>query len=119
MPVRALYSDIDDTLIMWESNEFFNESRSFEIEFMGTKRKFSPNDSNINKLKEFYKKGYEIVAWSASGKEWSTLIVEQLGLKDIVDYCLSKPDFYIDDLDITQFMLPEQRIWLKPSGSQN
>lgn len=119
MPVRALYSDIDGTLISWQQDPYFIEKLAFDVEFMDYIVRVSPNDSNINKLKEFYNKGYEVIAWSASGKEWVELIIKKLGLTDYVDYCLAKPDFILDDLDVNNFIFPEQRLWFKPSGNKD
>lgn len=119
MPVRSVFVDCDDTLIMWSSNKYYKSNEAIELHFMDYKVKVSPNDSNIAKVKEFYKKGYEIIVWSATGKEWAQLVVNTLKLVDHVDYCLSKPDFYIDDLEINQFTVPEQRIWNKPSGFED
>lgn len=116
MPIKTIYCDVDDTLWMWSSNQYYKESESIEIEFMNYTVKVSPNDSNIAKLKEFYNKGYEVVVWSATGQEWASLAVKKLGLENFVDYCLGKPDFYIDDLSVNQFMISEQRLWSKPSG---
>lgn len=116
MPVRSVFVDCDDTLIMWSSNPYYKPSEARELQFMNYLVTVSPNDSNIAKVKEFYKKGYEIIIWSATGKEWAELVVKTLHLENHIDYCLAKPDFYIDDLTVDQFMIPEQRIWNKPSG---
>lgn len=119
MPVRSVFVDCDDTLIMWASNKYYKPTEALLLEFMGYKVIVSSNDTNIAKVKEFYKRGYEVIIWSATGKEWAELVVKTLDLTDHVDYCLAKPDFYIDDLTVDQFMIPEQRIWNKPSGFED
>lgn len=119
MPVRSVFVDCDDTLIMWSSNKYYKPNEAMELHFMNYKVTVSPNDTNIAKVKEFYKKGYEVIIWSATGKEWAELVVKTLELTDHIDCCLSKPDFYIDDLELTQFTVPEMRIWNKPSGFED
>lgn len=118
MPTRSIFCDVDDTLIQWSSSKYFDKSKSIKLHFMNYEVEVSPNDSNIEAVKNFYRRGYEVIIWSATGKEWGELVAKQLGLEDYVDYYLSKPDFYIDDLSVENFMMPMQRLWYKPSGPQ-
>lgn len=116
MPVRSIFCDVDDTLIQWNSSKYFDKTKAINLQFMNYEVEVSPNDSNIEAVKTFYERGYEIVVWSATGKEWAEIVTKAIGLENHIDYCLSKPDFYIDNLNVEKFMLPMQRLWYKPSG---
>lgn len=114
IPSRSVFVDIDDTVLLWEKpgQSFKNHPDRIEMTMFGSTRYFLPMRGNIEKLKSFYERGYEIVMWSLSSKEWAEEAVEKLGLKEYVDFCVSKPDFIIDDKDATHFMLPEKRIYI-------
>jgi len=113
VPSKSVFSDVDDTLIMWEpeGGNFKNHPEAIEIDMFGTKKLFLPMWDNIQKLKIFYERGYEVVVWSLSSKEWADKVVDALGIREWVDYCVSKPDFYLDDREVDHFMLPEKRIY--------
>lgn len=116
VPARAIYCDIDNTLIHWPMDEYYQKNKSFTVDLMGSTLEVSPNDSNIELLKGFFKRGYEVILWSNTGKEWTQQIAKALNITDYVDYYLSKPDFLIDDLRLDQFLSAEQILWKKPSG---
>lgn len=113
VPSRSVFSDVDDTLIKWPEPgfSFKDHPDAIELDMFGSSIWVIPMLSNINTLKKFYESGYEVVVWSLSSKQWAEEVVEKLGLKAWVDYCVSKPDFFIDDREITHFMLPEKRIY--------
>lgn len=115
-PSRAVYVDVDDTLIIWpgDNMDFNNHPEKIQMDCMGKLLTVIPHHRHIAILKRFYESGYDIVVWSASSKEWAQQAINKLGIEDWVDYCLSKPDFYIDDRDINHFILPEKRIYHKP-----
>lgn len=113
IPSRSVFVDVDDTLIKWEIEgiSFQNHPECITLDMFGTQKRFLPMWSNINKVKSFYEKGYEIVIWSLSSKQWAEQVVKKLGLEDYVDFCVSKPDFYIDDKEADHFMLADKRIY--------
>lgn len=118
VPSRSIFSDVDDTLIKWAEPgcDFKNHPDAVELNMFGSQIWVIPMLENINTLKKFYETGYEVVVWSLSSKQWADEVVDKLGLRPWVDYCVSKPDFFLDDREVTHFMLPEKRIFypLKP-----
>ncbi len=113
IPSKSVFCDVDDTLIAWPKpgQGFENHPDAITVDMFGTMMKVLPMWDNIATLKSFYEKGYEVVVWSLSSKQWAEHIVKKLKIEDWVDYCVSKPDFYIDDKEIGHFMLPEKRIY--------
>lgn len=118
VPSRSVFVDCDDTLIHWpvpgSGDTFELRDDKITMDLFGTPLHVIPMEDNINTLKQFYQRGYEIVVWSLSSKQWAEQVVERLGLKDYVDFCVSKPDFYIDDRPVEHFMLPEKRLYAPP-----
>lgn len=113
VPSRSLFSDVDDTLIKWPEPglSFEHHPDAIKVDMFGTMFWVIPMSENINTLKKFYESGYEVVVWSLSSKQWAEKVVAALGLGEWVDYCVSKPDFFLDDREVTHFMLPEKRIF--------
>lgn len=113
IPSKSVFCDVDSTLIEWAQpgETFEKHPRAILVEMFGETKYVVPMLRNIETLKKLYTKGYEVVVWSLSSKQWAEYIVEQLGLKDYVDFCVSKPDFFLDDKEVSDFMLPEKRLY--------
>lgn len=71
-----------------------------------------PHQANINFLIKMWKLGYEVIVWSKTGKSWASAVTKALGIEQYVDHCLTKPDFYMDDLEVDHWMGP--RIYKAP-----
>lgn len=114
VPSRSVFVDVDDTLVKWEmeGSSFENHPECLVLDMFGTPKRVLPMWGNINKVKAFYEKGYEVVIWSLSSKQWAEQVVKRLGLEEWVDFCVSKPDFYIDDKDASHFMLEDKRVYI-------
>jgi hydroxymethylpyrimidine pyrophosphatase-like HAD family hydrolase len=113
VPSKSIFSDVDDTLIKWAEPgcNFKDHPEAIKLDMFGSPIWVLPMWENINALKKFYESGYEVVVWSLSSKQWAEEVVKVLGIEQWVDYCVSKPDFFLDDREITHFMLPEKRIY--------
>jgi phosphoserine phosphatase len=64
------------------------------------------NTKNVNLLTKFYKLGYDVIVWSKTGSSWARAVVEALQLTEYVSHCLSKPDFIMDDQDVSRWIGP-------------
>jgi predicted HAD superfamily phosphohydrolase YqeG len=93
---KVVYCDIDMTLIMWNGDDTWTR-----------------NDKHINLLRQFKLQGFGLVAWSAGGYEWAQKAVEMLGLEEIFDICINKPDWHIDDKSSIDFMPEANRIYIR------
>lgn len=92
--------DVDDTLIMWDSNFNMPEEGDVEIQcpWDGQISFHRPHTRHIEFLKKQYTKGYTVIVWSAGGAKWAETVVKTLGIEDYVDYVMSKPQKWVDDL---------------------
>lgn len=105
MDRRTLYVDVDDTLIIHDKSKFPKEQ---QVSVLCNGRIFIgvPHYKNILMLKKFYALGYEICVWSRTGKSWAHAVVEKFQLTEFVSYCLTKPDFYLDDKEVSFWIGP-------------
>jgi hypothetical protein len=77
-----IYVDIDDTLI-----------RSY-----GSKR--MPIPATIEHIKELKKQGAKLYCWISGGAEYAENSAKELGIKDIFEAFLPKPQMLLDDQEI-------------------
>lgn len=104
--------DVDKTLLMYEHSgttaavEVFDPYEERNI-------RLYPNKSNIKLLKRRAKRGATIVVWSADGYRWAEQAVKALGLESYVDFIMSKPQAYIDDLQANQIL--GERMYFEPN----
>jgi len=92
--------DVDDTLIMWEG--------TFLEKFEGCVEVVCPHDNkttyhrphkrHIEFLKKEHARGYTVVVWSSAGAAWAESVIKSLKLEEYVDFVLSKPQKWVDDL---------------------
>jgi len=108
---RVTVVDVDDTLVLWNISEFPVERR-ITVDFKNGPVDLVPHEKNINTLLKFWKLGYTINVWSASGWEWAETIVKALGLESIVTNVGSKPLYYFDDKPCESWMGP--RVYRDP-----
>lgn len=101
---NVYYYDCDDTLVMWD-NKHKTETNTVLFNCHGFSENLVPHQGHIDhlkKAKQFDKA--TIIVWSAGGWEWAKQVVETLGLEEYVDAVMTKPNYYIDDLNCTDFM---------------
>lgn len=101
---KIAYFDVDETLISWDRCDS-DDIDSVEIVSKDgeTFHKRMINE-NITKLIELKLVGHTIIVWSAGGGEWAARVVKALDIENYVDVCLTKPDYYYDDKDVTEWM---------------
>jgi hypothetical protein len=80
-----IYVDVDDTLI-----------RSY-----GSKR--IPIVATINHLKELKVQGAKLYCWSSGGAEYAKNSAKELGILDIFEAFLPKPQMLLDDQEINDW----------------
>jgi phosphoserine phosphatase len=104
----TVFFDCDQTLVMWGMEE---DSRAIVFEVYDQKFKLVPHQKHIDRLKFHKAEGFKIVCWSAGGEDWAKTIVKTLGLEQYVDYCLSKPSYYYDDLPTEKILHKHHRMY--------
>lgn len=107
---RTCYFDVDDTLIEWKlcSERDIDAVRLVD----STGRVFYKRAivDHIAELKNQKLTGNTVVVWSAGGGAWAAIVIKALKLEEYVDVCLTKPDFYYDDKDVTDWF-PKKRFY--------
>ena len=104
-----VYFDVDDTLVLWDKNYSWNSSGESEIFIEDpynptVKLGLKIHHKHVEDLKAHKDKGDIIVVWSQGGKEWADAVVEALGLRQYVDYTLTKPEIIYDDLPAKEWL---------------
>lgn len=106
---HTAFFDVDDTLIKWINNTDPDAETAIPIEDVLVR----PIQSHVEALKKHKERGDTVIVWTQGGEDWAKKVVSALGLEDYVDYCLSKPTVYYDDLHCDVWL--KHRIY-KPYG---
>lgn len=115
---RIVVLDIDDTVILWEPENYPHEPEEIVIiQDYNRQFPFLPHKKNIEFVKKLKLQGYGVVAWSAAGGNWASIVIDKLGLQDLPDVVMSKPEFAIDDL-LDAKKIIKQVIWLDPISGE-
>ena len=109
--------DVDDTLIMWDENHTkpFEGAVAVECPWDGSTSYHRPHERHVRFLKKQYAKGMTVVVWSAAGTKWAEAVVRTLRIQDHVDFVMSKPVKWVDDLHHASDVLGT-RIYLSEDG---
>jgi len=86
---RAIYVDVDDTLV-----------RS-----SGSKR--IPIDATVEAVKALASAGAQLFCWSSGGAEYARAAATELGLETCFQSFLPKPDGLLDDVRISEWRLAQ------------
>lgn len=108
---RTIYSDVDDSLVLHGMGD---DPNAIVVEHEGRSWSVVPHPQHIEELIKYKQMGHTVIVWSAGGASWSAAVVKALGLTPFVDACLSKPEKYIDDLHVTEFMPAANRVYMTP-----
>jgi len=115
---RVVYLDIDDSCIIWEPEKYkHHEDEIIWIEDYGRKFPFLPHKRNIEFVQKLKLQGYGVVCWSAAGASWAETVICKLGLQDLPDMILSKPELCVDDILEPKRIL-KSIVWLHPETGE-
>lgn len=70
------------------------------------------NLNMVRLLKEEKHRGACVVVWSRGGYAWANAVVTALGLKESVDFCMSKPLAYFDDVPCQEWL--QNQVFIDP-----
>lgn len=111
---RTVYCDTDDTLIAWfPENYKHTEEDLIRIESDDQIHVFMKHKKHIDFLWKLKAQGYGIVIFSAAGVNWVEKVVNKLGIQNLPDVIMSKPEFVIDDL-LDAKKIIKSVIWIHP-----
>lgn len=104
----VIFVDVDDTLITWQDKT--NKSINISSPYDGSDNWVTPHKGHIKILKDRKARGSRIFVWSQGGWAWAEAVVKALDLTKYVDFVMSKPYAYIDDLTANEIL--GERIYL-------
>lgn len=115
---KVVYVDVDDTIIMWEPEKYLHEeSEIVWIDDYTRTFPFLPHKKNIEFVKKLKLQGYGVIVWSAAGASWAETVVNKLGLADLPDMIISKPELCIDDL-LESNRIIKSIVWIHPETGE-
>lgn len=112
--------DVDGTLIDRlptdiDPNSIKNMFVTVDLNYYGKPVVKRIMKENIELLKSYKKRGYEVIVHSANGWKWCQEVVEKLGLTEFVDEVATKPMKYVDnepaDSWCQQVFIPEDKLF--------
>jgi hypothetical protein len=112
---RVVYTDCDDTLIMWE--QFKDSDELYDALEIEPGFKVYPNYKNIEFILKLKHQGYGVVIWSAAGSEWAEKVTKLLGLEEVADFVMAKPEICLDDL-LDAKRIIKSVVWLDPNTGE-
>jgi phosphoglycolate phosphatase-like HAD superfamily hydrolase len=86
MRLRTVYVDVDDTL----------------VRTAGTKR--IPMPSAIASVRVLHARGVDLYLWSSGGADYARRTAVEFGIEDCFLAFLPKPDAYIDDQEVHEWL---------------
>ena len=110
---RIIPVDVDETLIIHENP--LSYSRYVDVEDPLEAGKFitlGVNEPMVKILKDESLRGAFIIVWSRSGHQWAEAIVKALNLSYYVNIVMTKPQVYLDDKEVSEWL--KDRIYLNP-----
>ena len=118
---KVVAFDCDDTLVMWEGNEWEPGPHRVEFdlpisllangEIIKTDKVYLvPHIKHIQKLKGYAQSGWFVIVWSAGGGPWAQNVVKTLGLERYVKLITGKPAICFDDIPLNE-ALGERRYY--------
>lgn len=109
---KIVMIDCDDTLIMWDKSKYKGKLEPVTIKINKFKSVVYKNQKNINLIIKLKKLGYTLIVWSLSGYEWAQKVTKAVGLENYVTICMSKPNYYVDDSEVKNWI--GHRLWRDP-----
>ena len=94
----AVYFDVDGTLV----RPFRGDHSPWGT--MAALPHFEFNPRMVEEINTAKARGHTVVVWSAGGAKWAEQVVDALNLRPQVDFILTKPNWYYDDQDASDFM---------------
>lgn len=96
--------DVDDTLISQDVEMLAKLKKKTIIICGDYATQVAIIEENVKALKRHKNQGQVIIVWSAAGHRWAEAVVKSLKLTQYVDFAMSKPAWYYDDIPCEKWM---------------
>lgn len=104
---KTAYFDCDETLVFVDSIPEGVETVMVQIPGFPPKL-CGVHKAHVERLKNHKSWSNGVVVWSKSGYKWAEAVVRALDLREYVDLCIAKPEYYYDDKSCCDFMPPRR-----------
>jgi len=111
------FFDVDQTLVLAIDTPV-NPSNKKVAVYDSLTEKFITlyiHEPMVRILREQKRRGSIVIVWSRGGYEWAKNVVNALDLEGCVDYVMSKPKVYFDDLPVKKWL--KDRVYLDPKSN--
>lgn len=111
---KVVFVDVDDTCAIWDPEKYPHDPDDLiTITDEYGQWNLLPHKKNIQFVINLKRQGYGVVIWSAAGASWASTIVNKLGLENVADMVISKPEIAIDDL-LDAKRIIKTVLWIDP-----
>jgi hypothetical protein len=102
-----VFVDCDETLVM-RIDDNYDVPGPGKVELIDkyddSKVYLTRHEQHIKLIKKYKLQGYTVIVWSAAGSLWAREVVTKLELDNSVDFVMSKPSKFIDDLKADEIL---------------
>lgn len=112
---RLIAFDVDDTLVIWDWQRINPEGiglLKIVNPVTGVECLVQPHNRHVELMKQFKVRGHTVIVWSQGGSEWAEAVCKAMGIENLVDFVMDKPNWYVDDLPSETWM--KKPIYLDP-----
>ena len=101
--------DVDDTIAMHVHNGgpadlvIYNDAMECDI-------RLNIHHDHVKQIKSHKNRGFTVFIWSGNGSAWAKKVIEALELQDYVDFYMTKPVKFFDDLPAQEVLV--NRVYL-------
>lgn len=99
-----IYFDVDDTLVIWGKVKEGEKCVIVTDPYDGSQHYLKPHLGHLKILRDRKARGATIHVWSAGGWQWAQAVIKALNIEQYVDFVLSKPTMYVDDLEAHEIL---------------
>src|SRR6478736_2840868 len=96
--------DVDDTLVMHVEDGspadlvLYNDAMECNISL-------NIHHDHIKQIKSHKNRGFTVIVWSGNGNSWCKKVIEALEIEKYVDFYMTKPVKFFDDLPANEVLV--------------
>lgn len=106
---QNVFFDIDDTMVMHVHDNSPTDLVLYN-DMMECNIGLNIHHEHVKQIKSHKNRGFSVFVWSGNGSAWAKKVIEALELQNYVDYYMTKPVKFFDDLPAEQVLV--NRVYL-------